>query len=183
MSRINRIQLLGRVFYKTSAPNLYKVFINPLYSTFTQQLLICRALLPLVVTSNCFKEIQLLRMRSYDKAKITPKWYGAFFLSKFNLLVVFTCDLRSSKSIFLSFNHDIRFSTSTFVSFKLDSRFPIPTFVLFKRDVRFIQAWRSFYSSMTFVYWHRCLFKFVICFWDKHICLSLTFVFQAQHSF
>jgi len=66
--------------------------------------------------------------------------YGALFLSKFNLLVVFTHDLRFSNSIFLSFDHNIRFSTSTVVLFNLDSRFLSSTFVLFKRNVRFIQA-------------------------------------------
>ena len=40
--------------------------------------------------------------------------YDAFSLSKFNLLVVFTYNLRFSNSVLLLFSHDIRFSTSTF---------------------------------------------------------------------
>ena len=60
--------------------------------------------------------------------------YGAFFLSKFNLLVVFTYDLCFSNSLLLLFNIGIRFSTSTFVLFNLDSRFLSSKF-LFERDV------------------------------------------------
>ena len=60
--------------------------------------------------------------------------YGAFFLSKFNLLVVFTFDLRFSISVFFLFNLDIRFSTSTFVLFNLDSRFLSSTFALSSRS-------------------------------------------------
>ena len=68
--------------------------------------------------------------------------YGAFFLSKFNLLVVFTnsilllfnIDIRILNSIPLLFNHDIRFSTSTFVLFNLDISF------FFKPDVRILRS-------------------------------------------
>ena len=68
------------------------------------------------------------------------RYYGAFFLSKFNLLVVFTDDLRFSDSTFVLFNPDSRFPSSTFVLFNPDSRFLSSTFVLFLHNVRFIQA-------------------------------------------
>ena len=76
--------------------------------------------------------------------------YGAFFLSKFNLLVVFTFNLRFSISVFLLFNLDIRFSTSTFVLFNLDSRFLSSTFILFKHlfqwlDIRHAPGIQKFY--------------------------------------
>ena len=83
----------------------------------------------------------------FSKLWYNDQMYGTFFLSKFNLLVVFTFDLRFSISLFLLFNLDIRFSTSTFVLFNLDSRFLSSTFVLFKHlsfvfrfqlDIRFM---------------------------------------------
>ena len=73
--------------------------------------------------------------------------YGAFFLSKFNLLVVFTYDLRFSNSILLLFSIGIRFSTSTFVLFDLDFPFVSSTIFLSKRNVR--------YLSLTFVFFKR----------------------------
>ena len=83
-----------------------------------------------------------------------PWPYDVFFLSKFNLLVVFMFNLHFSDSKLLLFNHDIRFSTSTFILFNLDSRFLSSAFVLFKHNVR--------YSSLTFVLVKRD--DFVICF-------------------
>ena len=101
-----------------------------------------------------------------------PKPYGAFFLSKFNLIVVFVYHLRFSNSTFLSFNHDNRFSTSTFVLFNFDTRFLNSTFVLFKRDIGHSF---TFFPTSTFV-----LFNFDTRF------LSSTFVFFLRdicHSF
>ena len=43
------------------------------------------------------------------------RMYGAFFLSKFNLLVVSTYEIRLPNSVLLLLNLDIRFLTSTFV--------------------------------------------------------------------
>ena len=68
---------------------------------------------------------------------------SAFFLSKFNLLVVFTYNLRFSNSVLLLFNHDIRFPTSTFVLFNLDSRFLSAAFV-FLSTTFVIKARHSF---------------------------------------
>ena len=71
------------------------------------------------------------------------KVYGAFFLSKFNLLAVFTYDLHSNSILLLfSIIPRIRFSTSTFVLFNLDIPFlsqhlfyPSATFVISCIDV------------------------------------------------
>ena len=82
-----------------------------------------------------------------------PWPYDVFFLSKFNLLVVFMFNLHFSDSKLLLFNHDIRFSTSTFILFNLDSRFLSSAFILFKHVC---------YSSLTFVLVKRD--DFVICF-------------------
>ena len=82
---------------------------------------------------------------------------SVFFLSKFNLLVVFTYSLRFSNSVLLLFNRDILFSTSTFVLFNCDSCFLSSAFALFKHSVRYLS---SFYSSMTilsFVFWKQMM--------------------------
>ena len=91
--------------------------------------------------------------------------YGAFFLSKFNLSLVFTNGLRFSTSRFVLFNLDIRVSTSTFVLFSLDIRFSTSTFVLFNLDIRF--------STLTFVLFRR---------FGRELVLTLSTVFQVQHS-
>ena len=81
-----------------------------------------------------------LRLLQTSKFGLRLDVYGAFFLSKFKLLVVFTDDLRFSDSTFVLFTTDSLYPSSTFVLFNLDSRFLSSTFVLFSRNVRFIQA-------------------------------------------
>ena len=80
--------------------------------------------------------LRLAALRATGAPLKILKTYGAFFLSKFNLLVVFTYDLRFSNSILLLLSIGIRFSTSTFVLFNLDFPFLSSTF---------------FYPSATFV--------------------------------
>ena len=96
-------------------------------------------------------------------------FYGAFFLSKFNLSFVFITD--------------IRFSSSTFVLFKSEICFSSSTFVLFMLDVRSFRS--KFVSSLTFVFQVQHLFfedrirfsslTLILFMFDVH-SLRLTFV-------
>ena len=91
--------------------------------------------------------------------------YGAFFLSKFNLSLVFTSGLRFSTLRFVFFNLDIRFSTSTFVLFSLDIVF---------------QLQRSFYSTSTFVFQLKRSFYLGVT--VVNLCWLCRPFFQLQHS-
>ena len=96
-----------------------------------------------------------------------------FFLSKFNLSLVFTNGLRFSTSRFVLFKLDIRFSTSTFVLFRLDIRFSTLTFVLLRRYGRELVLT----LSTVFQVQHSCYLILGIRFSDQHS------FFQPQHSF
>ena len=74
--------------------------------------------------------------------------YDTFFLSKFNLSVVFMYNLCFSNWALLLFNHDICFSTSSFVLFNLDSRF-LSSALVFLSTMFVTKARHLFYSRVT----------------------------------
>ena len=130
-----------------------------------------KVLVALATVSVAISSTGLLKLEcSYAQNQTTQlTWkssmYGTFFLSKFNLSLVFTNDLRFLNLRFVLFNLDIRFSTSTFVLFNLDIRFSTSTFVLFNLDIRF--------STLTFVSFRR---------YGRELVLTLSTVVQVQHS-
>ena len=86
----------------------------------------------LCIVFRCLRTLENLKWH-LRKLSFIPDYYDAFFLSKFSLLVVFTCDLRFS-------NQYSYYLTTTFVLFYLDSRFRRFSIVLFKHSVRYLSS-------------------------------------------